>query len=272
MRNSSLNQNYSKSIAPFLRDFYLDSNGLTTGYVLARNHLLELRSTYFSRSSISKAEEIYFFKYIRSVPHAHLIYFVMVKDFREGLPVLSEVSQLKYIRKRMLRVNEFFKKHTSFIEYVQGDKTHLDEHYFCQSEDSHMLASKYNLLNPDFTTGYDGLLAHYKALLLYKDYLQHEMAVVKGGKSNALQSELKWTGQKVDLIELIYALHASGVFNEGNTSVRKIASFLQEAFDCPLGDIYRSYHELRYRKRIRTKFLDKLSRRLVQKMDQEDLS
>ena len=81
---------------------------------------------------------------------------------------------------------------------------------------------------------------------------------------------MNWTGSKASMIELIYALHYQGVFDNGNTDIRLIAKYFENIFNIDLGDFYHAYLELKNRKVNRTKFLDSLRDRLIMKMDEQD--
>ncbi|RRN76341.1 tetracycline regulation of excision, RteC, partial [Pseudoxanthomonas sp. SGD-10] len=84
------------------------------------------------------------------------------------------------------------------------------------------------------------------------------------------QKRLKWTGSKVALIELIYALHYQNVFDNGNNDIREVAQYFESVFGINLGNFYQTYLELRNRKMNRTKFLDTLRDILIKKMDEQD--
>jgi len=83
-------------------------------------------------------------------------------------------------------------------------------------------------------------------------------------------SKLFWTGNKVDLIELIYALHATGVVNSGTADIKGIASIYEQMFNIELGDFYRTFLEIRSRKINNTKFIDSLKDALIKRMDESD--
>src|SRR5690606_8954439 len=82
---------------------------------------------------------------------------------------------------------------------------------------------------------------------------------------------LKWTGSKVALIELIYSLHYQGVFDNGNNDIRVVAQYFECAFDIDLGKFYQTHLKLRNRKLSRTKFLDALREELIRRMDEQDV-
>jgi len=67
-----------------------------------------------------------------------------------------------------------------------------------------------------------------------------------------------WTDTKNALIELVYALHASGSVSYGRIGIRKISFALEKLFQINLGDLHHSFHRMKYRAGSRTTFLDQL--------------
>ena len=96
-----------------------------------------------------------------------------------------------------------------------------------------------------------------------KDIRQHENAIFP--KVNA-----KWTGSKVALIELIYAIQTSGCINNGKSDLKKMTSYIENLFNIDLGDIYRTFLEIRGRKGNRVQCLDQLRKDLIARMDEAD--
>jgi hypothetical protein len=86
-----------------------------------------------------------------------------------------------------------------------------------------------------------------------------------------LQSNLNWTGNKIDLIEIIYAFHNQKVINGGNIDIKELATHFGYVFNIDLEEnIYRSYVDIKNRKTIKTKFLNNLSENLNAKMIEEE--
>lgn len=82
-------------------------------------------------------------------------------------------------------------------------------------------------------------------------------------------SEVKWTASKVSLTELIYALHASKVFNHGKADIRQIASAVEQAFNLPLDEsYYRVFLDIRKRKIDPTVFMNQLKDNLIHHIDE----
>jgi hypothetical protein len=70
------------------------------------------------------------------------------------------------------------------------------------------------------------------------------------------------------LVELIYALHASGSINNGQTEIRELAAFFEQAFNVRITDIYRTFLELKSRT-TPTKYIDNIKTGLIRKMQEE---
>lgn len=85
-----------------------------------------------------------------------------------------------------------------------------------------------------------------------------------------LRKTQKWTGSKVALVELIYALHTEGVFNNGASELKEVTTFFEAAFGVDLGQFNRTFLEIRTRKSERTKFLNVLKEKLILRMDDAD--
>lgn len=90
-------------------------------------------------------------------------------------------------------------------------------------------------------------------------YLQHETT-----------PKIIWTGPKVGLVELIYALHTEGVFNHGKAQLKDITQFFEHSCGIELGHIPRQFLEIRERKSAPTRFLDSLKQKLLQRMEDVD--
>ncbi len=79
-----------------------------------------------------------------------------------------------------------------------------------------------------------------------------------------------WTGSKVALTELLYALHSEGVFNNGAVDLKNIVEYFEQIFEIDLGQYRRAFLEIRARKSDRTKFITSLNETLIKRMDNAD--
>ena len=80
-------------------------------------------------------------------------------------------------------------------------------------------------------------------------------------------SPLQWTGNAIDLVELIYGIDEMGCINNGNMPLKQLAPILYKIFGIESKDCYRFYTDIKRRKNeSRTYFLDKMQEKLNERM------
>jgi hypothetical protein len=90
-------------------------------------------------------------------------------------------------------------------------------------------------------------------------------------ETKATVPALQWTGNAVELVELIYALYATGCINGGKASLKELAPVLYSFFGVESKDCYRFYTDIKRRKSdSRTYFLEKMQDKLNAKMRHDD--
>ena len=87
----------------------------------------------------------------------------------------------------------------------------------------------------EFCTTHDYKISTIIAYKKLSEYIAHETALLKypapvaDKPVEAMALNLRWMANKVALVELIYALHANGCINSGNSIITEIASFFERA-------------------------------------------
>ena len=79
-----------------------------------------------------------------------------------------------------------------------------------------------------------------------------------------------WSGSKTALVELIYALFASGDLNHGTADISTLTTSFEDIFNIKLDNIYKTYSEIKARKNTRSKYLESLIVALEAKMNKDD--
>lgn len=80
-------------------------------------------------------------------------------------------------------------------------------------------------------------------------------------------SPLQWTGNAIDLVELIYGINEMGCINNGDMPLKQLAPLLYKTFGVEAKDCYRFYIDIKRRKNeSRTYFLDRMQEKLNEKM------
>lgn len=244
---------------------------------VAKNVMEQLRKDVTAYEFASQEEEINFFKEVKPRFYSKLIYFLRIYRIETRRPTGSNETQQKYLRKELRRLTSFFEENLNFYQYYRSGATYLDEKYFLRGhQDIYLTLDTYHFdADPKFSTSHDFRVAKIHAHELLRIYLigaleelERKDDVVRP-LASAKQS-IAWTGSKTSLIELLYALQSTGVFNNGAADIKLLATYFEQMFSIDLGNYYRIFQEIRIRKGNRTAFLKSLAERLTQRMDDSD--
>lgn len=213
--------------------------------------------------------EILFFKKQKQLPLTHLIYYSNLYSFANQLPKGGKKFQENFIECKINRINKFFTKNSEFASYMELDLTCMDELYFTRKNNL-PTGGKNNpyYRDPKYSTSHDLILGELYGNKLYLKFLQQQLDTINDPFTINLHAtkRLEWTETKAALIELIYALYEQKAFNGGRADLKDIAEFFQKVYDFDSGDIYRTFSEIKSRKKSQTQFLDELSLKLSLKM------
>ena len=235
----------------------------------------KLRDCAVSKGFEGKDEEIHFFKYLKPQIFSNLIYYRKLFAIESKRPRSTNEAQRQYFVLQIDKLQEYFNTNQEFYHYYRSGATFLDEHYFLRknADVSLNLDAICFLTDLQFSTSHDSsvamIMAHNKLILhLKREMLRLDDTPLKITESHRKRapSKLFWTANKVDLIELIYALYTSGAINRGAANINEIADSFETLLGTDLGDFYRTYSEIRSRKIHRTKFMEKLKESLDQHM------
>jgi hypothetical protein len=162
-----------------------------------------------------------------------------------------------------VKLEGFMTSHKEFYHYVLSNADEMNERYFTRSGSSKRLI----ILDDRFSTMHDIRLSKILCNERVKNYLLTGIQKIDSPSSLPINSPLTWTGSKTDLIELVYALQAAGVFNQELADVKQIATHFENAFNLSLGNYYRTFQEIRLRKRGQTNFIDKIRSKLIERIN-----
>ncbi|RYY72260.1 MAG: tetracycline regulation of excision, RteC [Chitinophagaceae bacterium] len=241
--------------------------------LLCKKAMAKLKNYISSYSFESVEDEVHFFKVIKPQFYSKYIYFINVYNFIMQKPTGSDDFVKDYINYELTDLKRFFDHNHSFYQYYRSGSTLMDEVYFTRGGfDVHVELEDFEE-DELYSTSHDYKLSKIIANEKYQDFLNLELQKlveqVEGPPQLALELPLTWTFNKTDLVELIYALVALGVFNNGNTEIKSVVSFFQTVFHVDLGQYYHKYTDITKRKKDRTAFLDKLKLALLRKIDQK---
>lgn len=218
--------------------------------------------------------EIIFFKEIKPNIVSKLIFYKEILLLIATQP-LDRNKKAKHYEKKLNSIKQFHRKNHEFIKYTKTKSTYFDELYFTRKKHKDLFFNDCTVINYDsnFCTSHDYLLAEVIALEELSKYIENQINDEKQSTAitvNNLNSKLTWTAKKIDLIELIYALHESKAINKGQSDIKEITKVFEQALNVDLGDnITRSYIDIKNRKSDQTRFLNNLQIALENKIEND---
>lgn len=224
----------------------------------------ELRKFVMANPFNSKQDEIDFFKQMKPEIVSKLILFVCIFDIERKRPKGGSKEQKKYFETEIKKFQDYYNDNHVFYQYFKGGETHSDKLYFLRKNKTIRIHIDCfgSYMDDDFATNLDTTFAKFMGYKLAIEYFRKEIdKLYLNSNENQLQinghrSNLTWTGTKVEATELVYALHACGVFNHGNAGIKEIADKFQVSFNIDLGDYYHSFSEIKKRKNVIPRFLN----------------
>ncbi len=239
--------------------------------------LQKLKFSFEKEKIKSHEQEIDFFKNVKPKFTSKLIYYNAVIKIETKKPHGGERILKKYLYNELDKLKRYFDSNLDFYRYYRTGSSYLDHKYFVRGKFDVKLAldSFYFEADHTFSTSHDFKVAKILAHDLIQVYLEDKLLIMENKdpkEKSQVQPKVKqiWTGSKVALIELLYALHTEGVFNNGASDLKDIAEYLEAVFDIDLGQYHRAFLEIRMRKSDQTKFLNTLKEKLVKRMENTD--
>ena len=217
-------------------------------------------------------EEALFFKDIKSTIVSYLFYYISLVQVERARPFGCPKKERKFLISQIGGMQAFLIKHQELYEYLMRRHDYRDLDYFIRKNSSTQLLDEAiaSMVDFQFATTHDMIFSKIKGYILTINYLKKKLAVPQTPSNQTPEGPLKWTGSKADLVELTYALHASGLVNNGTAPIKVLAEGMEQLFTVKLGDYYRIFLEIRARKNNRTKILELLRDSLISKIEKLD--
>lgn len=247
-----------QSLNEKLTDFKPESDDLfQLGRLLnvVRDAIQELKSFVNTYHFTDEREEIRFFREIKPGFISEYFYYKKLFALRLFDSFRDDKARLANYQIELKKLEQHAARNRDFYQYCLTASTDLDRQYFLRGR------RDLDALDRDekFSTGFDTRLARMLANDLIRKFIHRKLQESVHGQ---LTFELTWTESKTALIELVYALHAAQVFNNGTADIRPIAATFETCFNISLGNYYRIFQDVRLRKGNATSFLDQLRKAL----------
>jgi len=240
--------------------------------------LFSVKSNIVTNGFKSETDEIRFFRTIKPQILGKLIYYNKVYRLETTCPVSNGKMYYSYFSTQLANLKREYTEHicnSDFYRYYRSGRTDRDHTYFKRGNINYHdgLNSIVFEIAPEFSTFYDYKTARIIANELLYTYLLTKINPDENPdmifQNQESAKDVFWTDSKNALIELIYALFASGVISHGKIGIRKISLMFQVLFRTPLGDLHHAFHRMKTRSGSKTLFLDQLKLSLEEYMDKD---
>lgn len=152
--------------------------------------------------------------------------------------------------------------------------THFDQHYFLRRSLSTEIIYEEHQLYYDRRT--NALMSAKAARIIGYDLLEKKLYLERrqrdiqtnNAKSTNI-STLQWDTSIAAITNLIYALHEYGAFGK-SIEIKKIADYFSMAFNIRITNIYKTWEDIRLRKKDRTPFIRSLLTTLHNRIDRDN--
>lgn len=233
--------------------------GIAKVLAFIRDQITQLKTFTRSYEFQNQTEEIQFFKEQKPVFLSQYYYYKKIFAIRLFDSFKDVESRQANYQALLQRIERYVEKNFEFYEYCRSGNTFMDTHYFTRNNPGQKSPDQ----DDGFSTGYDTKVSKILAYELTRRHVIDLLKKLQTTRSDKASSVLSWTGSKTDLIELIYALHSVNIFNNGAANIKDIASTFEDMFNISLGDYYRTFQDMRIRKRSQTPFLKQLQEKFV---------
>ena len=267
---------FSKKVTNLIRSDETDLNKAEAGINLCIKTLSRLQKIVDREDFEDSQSEIEFFKNIKPLPMSYLIYFTEVRSCELLIPKAGNSHKVRFLEKEIKKINKFFSANNSFVNYMEQNHTYLDYEFFNRKgrRDFSFSPTINYYQNPEFSTSHDMLWSKVQALYRYIHYIREKLELVQPGSSGNFRERqpnlLVWSGSKISLVEMIYALYHAGDINHGTVDLKTLFSAFEDIFNIKLDNFYKSYSEMKARKDPRAKYLFQIASNLEAKMRKDD--
>lgn len=243
-------------------------------YTCVSNALKQLKAFVLEYTFCNEQEEILFFKKQKPELYSKSIYYKKITEIESFRPIGCYEEQEIYLREELKILTQFFSQHKDFYQYYRMELTHLDDIYFLRRNNDLKQKMKGVDIDNNFSTVHDYTVAKIIAYNQLEVFLNKDLERIQLKYKNphvehlGVFEDIKWTGSKISLYELIYSLCNAGVLNNGSCEISELTTLFEQMFNICLDDIYRGFQDIKLRSN-QTKFLDTLKDALLRKINED---
>jgi len=232
--------------------------------------LKELKEHILLEGFLTDWDEIMFFKFIK--PRFYMLYIYEVEFFNliSGVPVGTDDMVRDYYISELSFIKRFYSLHSFLYDYYSREEEAMDNAFFLRRNLDALLPDVagicvIGICDDGFSTNQDYNFAKFRALEKLQDYILERIRLIYVRPEPVIpdtllsRSKLKWTDEKIKLVELAYGIFLSGSLNNGKLEIADVVSWLEQSLGIDLGVAYRKFISIGRRKNLSyTKYLDEM--------------
>ena len=247
-----------------------DEMGISPGQKLngklnsIRQAIADLKAMLNQQPFSSTDEEIQFFKYVKPQFIARQLFALDVFTIEACKPVGTVEVIKNYFEQELKYTRKFYDQNKFMHQYYLLDGTELDALLFVRNvRPPSSLIPDVQGFDPEFSTAGDYVFARFIANERIHQFLTDRLYGPEESESVSRTTKrkgaLKWTGDKLNLIELAYGIYDTIQINDGNVTIAEIIAWLEESLAISLNRYYRRFSEIKMRKTLsKTRYLDQM--------------
>jgi len=215
--------------------------------------------------------EIHFFKVVKPGFYALQLFELEWYNLITNKPPGTEEMLKTFYEQELLYYMRFFRNNAFYYQYYRLGAAELDQQYFLR-EGRQGDIPVLDIIDPSpgFSTPLDYLFAKFIAYERIQFHLLDQLTGIYGGKREKAMPKLRWTGEKINLVELAYGIHYAGQINDGKAEVMDIIAWLNESLGLELTPdrAYRMFLDIKRRKTVSpTRFIDRMGEMVRQRIE-----
>lgn len=248
---------------------------LKSGLALVQKALATLKIELAKNDFSDQTEEIYFFKKGKPQIYALLILVTERYAIENSMPLFGKEKQLAHLESQLLFIDRFFRQNEFIYQYFRLGATDLDDRYFTRSGSAGLTGfAEVPEVDPAFSTVADYLFSKFLAYEKLQKLIAEEIEMRKGrdaGMHKNAFKELKWTGEAVNMVELVYGIYETGQINEGRITLTELMDFFGQVFQVNISGYFKRFADIKRRKSMsKTRYLDEMQQLVAKRIEDSD--
>jgi len=236
--------------------------------------LKELKGHVLDSGFLTDLDEVMFFKFIK--PRFYMLYIYEVELFNliSGVPVGTDDMVRDYYISELSFIKRFYSLNSFLYDYYAREEEAMDNTFFLRRNLDALLpdvagVGVVGIFDDGFSTNQDYNFAKFRALEKLQDYILERIRLIYVRPEPVIpdallsRDKLKWTDEKIKLVELAYGIFLSGSLNNGKLEIADVVGWLEQSLGIDLGVAYRKFISIGRRKNLSyTKYLDEMREKI----------